>query len=72
MAVYKVVLDEKELYTISSGHAWLPGVYESRRAALYAFRFANETLQRLQDAANAGGGRVITFADLQSAREARR
>lgn len=54
-------------FTISSRRVWLPGVYESRRAARYAFRLPDQTLQRLQDEANAwagGTGGVITFERL--------
>jgi hypothetical protein len=57
-------------YVISSNNVWLPGSYESERAAKYAFKFSSRVLQRLQDKANerAGGeGGVITFADLQDA-----
>lgn len=57
-------------YSISSRQVWLPGVYEDERTAKYAFRFGDEALQRLQDAANkrAGGtGGVITYADLKLA-----
>lgn len=53
-------------FVISSGRAWLPGVYDSERAAKYAFRFPGEVLQRLQDSVNPGG--AITFQMLQDAR----
>jgi hypothetical protein len=52
---------------ISSGGSWLPGVFEDERTARWAFRFPDETLQKLQDAANvrAGGvGGVVTHDDL--------
>lgn len=52
-------------YVISSRGCWLPGVYDSERAAKYAFRFPAEALQKLQDSVNPGG--VITFAMLQEA-----
>jgi hypothetical protein len=57
-------------FVISSGGTWLPGSYESERAARYAFRFSADDLQRLQDAANARGDGTITFADLQATRKA--
>lgn len=52
-------------YVIASGGAWVPGSYESERAAKYAFRFPNEVLQRLQDSVSPG---AITFKMLQEAR----
>jgi hypothetical protein len=52
------------VYVISSYHLWLPGVYEDRRTANYAFRFKNEQLQKLQDEKNKTSG-VITFKDLR-------
>jgi len=36
-------------FVISSGGAWLPGVYETEKAAHYAFQFDNTSLQKLQD-----------------------
>ncbi len=50
-------------YVISSHHAWLPGAYESERAARYAFRFSHEQLQKLQDSVNPGG--IITLEMLK-------
>ena len=52
---------------ISSRHVWLPGVYADTKAARYAFRFADDDLQRLQDSLNPGG--VITFDHLKSLRQ---
>lgn len=43
-------------FVISSRGVWLPGCYEDERTARYAFRFSDETLQRLQDDANARAG----------------
>lgn len=54
-------------FVISSGGVWLPGCYESERAARYAFRFPNATLRRLQETVNPGG--VITFQMLQDERK---
>ena len=36
-------------YVISSHHVWLPGVYDTEKAARYAFRFPNETLEALSN-----------------------
>lgn len=54
-------------FVISSSGVWLPGAYEDSRAARFAFRLPDESLQRLQDEANirAGGvGGVITWSDV--------
>lgn len=53
-------------FVISSGHVWLPGCYESERAAKYAFRFTDEQLRKLQDSVNPG--HIITFKMLQDER----
>lgn len=66
MAVHKV----EGAYVISSRHCWLPGCYESERAAKYAFRFPDEVLRTLQESVNPGG--VITFAMLQDAKKNRK
>jgi hypothetical protein len=55
-------------YVISSRGMWLPGVYETERAARYAFRFPDEVLQDLSERI-CRDGRVITSADLRAARE---
>ena len=55
-------------FVISSGGVWLPGSFESRRAANYGFRFPYEQLSELQHKANdreGGTGGTITFKDLQ-------
>lgn len=54
-------------WVISSGGTWLPGCYDSERAARYAFRFKDAELQRLQDSVNPGG--IITFDMLQRLRQ---
>ena len=57
-------------YTISAYRSWLPGVYESERAARNAFKLNDEVLQNLMDAANAragGSGGTITEADVRCA-----
>jgi len=65
MAIHRIDADGEVSYVISSRSVWLPGVYASERAARYAFRFSNATLQALQDSVNPGG--VITFEMLQAA-----
>lgn len=52
---------------IASGGLWLPGCYESKRAARFAFRLPNATLSQLRDASIARGDGVITFSDVQTA-----
>ena len=57
-------------FVISSGGTWLPGSFESKRAANYGFRFSCDCLQELQDTANDqsnGSGGTITFKELQRA-----
>lgn len=49
-------------FVISSHCAWVPGVYEDRKAANYAFQFKNKDLQDLQDQI---GKRFITSKDLK-------
>lgn len=64
MAIYDVTESEgKPAFVISSNEVWLPGSYESRKAANYAFRFSCGVLQKLQDSVNPGG--TITFQMLQ-------
>lgn len=46
-------------YTISSGGVWIQGVYESRRAANYAFKCSPDQIAEL----NKNG--VIKFTDIQ-------
>jgi len=53
-------------WVISSGGSWLPGVYKTASVARWAFRFPNETLQRLQDEANKRGDSIITEDDLRN------
>lgn len=57
-----------ERFGISSGGSWLPGSFDSERAATYAFRFDCEAIQRLQDEKNRTDGTPISFADLQALR----
>ena len=64
MAIYPVEDPDKTVYVISSRQLYLPGVYASRRAANYAFRFSNSELQKLADE-----GEIITFQMLQTLRK---
>ena len=45
MAIYEV----EGGFVISSQKQWVPGFYNSRSAARYAFQFSNAELQQLQD-----------------------
>lgn len=53
-------------FVISAYGVWLPGVYDSERAARYAFRFDYETLKATRDAVE----QPITFETLQKVRRA--
>lgn len=55
-----------DAFCISSHHCWRPGIYESVRAANYAFRFPDKVLRELQGSVNPGG--IITFEMLQQKR----
>lgn len=55
------------MFVISSHRVWLPGVYDSRRAARYAFRFKDSDLDALQQSVNPNG--VITFEMLRQLRQ---
>ena len=54
-------------YVISSGHMWLPGRYEDKQTAHYAFQFDDLTLRDLQESVNPGG--IVTMAMLKAARK---
>ena len=65
MAIYKL---DGGGYVISSHRVWRPGVYESERAARYAFRFSDDELKSLQNEANENSDiseRRITLERLQ-------
>lgn len=68
--------DGTHSYCISSKEVWLPGVYESKRAARYAFRFPDEELHKLQEGINDREpdikDRYIKFSDLQELAKRRR
>jgi len=55
-------------FVISSHGVWLPGVYESKRAARYAFRFMGKELEGLQSEKNKTTS-IITFEDLKNIRK---
>ncbi|GHO98865.1 hypothetical protein KSF_089130 [Reticulibacter mediterranei] len=65
-----------EHFVISSGEVWVPGCYDSARAAKYAFRFPDNALQRLQDAVHDRESdhekRVIALEMLQALRKQRK
>lgn len=77
---YETPLDRPDLldnatrlqYQISSHEVWRPGIYDSERAARYAFRFHDEDLDALQKRVNAANAdpddRVITFEMLRDLR----
>ncbi len=58
-------------FVISSNHCWLPGVYESRQAAAYAFRFCDDHLVRLRDQAVATNSGIITMAAMRKLKQER-
>lgn len=53
-------------FSISSRGIWLPGAYDTERAANYAFRFKDAQLTTLRDRiCNSGERRAITWEDLK-------
>ena len=54
-------------YVISSKGAWIPGIYETKKAAYYAFQFSDHDLELLNSLKAAG--QVITSYDLGTLRE---
>ena len=72
MAIYQT---RDGAFVISSHQVWIPGIYEDERTARFAFRFSDDTLQTLQDLANAtagANGGIITWCDLAKASDALR
>jgi hypothetical protein len=67
-------LESSPGYVISSRQVWLPGIYDSERAARYAFRFDDLTLAGLNDRIChiRGENRPITMDDLRDSRQADR
>lgn len=55
--VYKV---DNE-FVISSNNVWRPGVFKTKRAANYAFRFTDEEIKSF-------GSNTITYEDLKKLR----
>ena len=51
-------------YVISSNGVWLPGSYDSKKTANYAFRFKEAVLHKLEQSIN-HNGKVITYEDLK-------
>lgn len=65
-----IIKTDNGTYVISSYGVWLPGSFDSRETANYAFQFQDSTLSRLQAEANkraGGSGGVITMEDLKQA-----
>lgn len=60
--------DDSQGWSISENQQWLPGSYESREAALLAFKWNGTILQDLQDSVNPGG--IITLDMLKEVEEA--
>ncbi len=56
------------LFTISAQGVWLPGCYESKRAANFAFRISDEAKARLRDNACLNNDGVITWQDIKDYR----
>ena len=58
-------------FSISSRGSWLPGAYDTARAANYAFRFPDAQLIALRDRiCNSGERRPISWEDLKAHRQA--
>ncbi len=55
-------------FVISSGGTWLPGVYEDRRAANFAFRLSSEKLEHLRRRVVLEQKRLITWDDIKAVR----
>ncbi len=57
-------------FSISSRRVWMPGLYATRKAAMYAFQFDEVTLARLSKeiCSVRTGNRLITTEDLRAAR----
>lgn len=60
--IYGVEHEGKIEYVISNGGGYLPGAYDSKRAAKYAFRFSREDLHEIWSKAN---NKAISFEQLQ-------
>lgn len=52
-------------YLISSHQCWMPGVYESREAAQFAFEFCDDLLVRMRDNAIQTNDGIITMAAMK-------
>lgn len=61
-------IKNENCYVISSHQVWMPGAYESERAAKYAFKFPDDILAQLRDEANVSD-HLITFEMLQQKRK---
>ena len=60
-------------YTVSSGGLWVPGVYDSKKAAKYALKFSDDVPRTLRDKVKADDSimtKVITFDMLRGLKHA--
>jgi len=68
--IYEIKKDGYSNWVIADEGGWLPGSYDSREAAEYAFGFPYTTLYRLQEEINSKeldlNKRVITMDDLKN------
>tara|TARA_R110000737_G_scaffold353117_1_gene402453 strand:+ start:21989 stop:22198 length:210 start_codon:yes stop_codon:yes gene_type:complete len=53
---------------ISNDNIYLPGYYENKKAAEFAFKISDDAKQDLQDAAYFTGNRVIAWQDIKDYR----
>lgn len=70
--IHKIQDGTSICFVISSRQVWLPGSYESERAAKYAFRFKDEELSQLEENAIKNNNGTISFVDLQAYRALRK
>ena len=65
MAVHKV---EDGGFVISAYRQWIPGVYDTERAAKFALRLRVGQADHLRDKINVGEDRLITWEDIREYR----
>jgi hypothetical protein len=67
-----MIYETDEGFSISSNEVWLPGIYETRAAARFAFQFPDRALQALSDRVCRidGEHRRITSDDLRALKDA--
>ena len=59
---------EDGLFIISANGVWLPGCYESKRAANFAFRVSDKAKEELRNNACINNNGVITWQDIKNYR----